>query len=294
MDGRSAARRLGGLDRPLGDAHRALVLGGQALAITGLSRRLARGLDARWGGFVAAVVEGPPCLELRVLRAGPPAWLALERAGEPYRIEAFDCAGEPGIASYHFALAREGPRTFRVGLTDQAQEPAERVMDNVLRCLAARLAVDRGGFALHASGVLREGRAYLFAGPSGAGKSTAVRLAAPAPSLGDDFGLVVEAEGDFLAWALPFDNSERVAGRPTGGAFPVAGIFRLHRAAQTRVESPPPALAVASLMACAAFPWALPDLAERLLAQVARFVAAGRFRHLHLALGPDLWTHLAG
>jgi len=294
MDGRAAAGRLAGLDRPLGEARRVLVLGGKEIAVSGLSAALAARLDARWGGFLAPDPAGPVRLELSVRDAGAAAWLTLARSGEPYRLEALGGAGAPGMVSYHFALAAEGPHHYRVGLTAQEAEPLERVMDNVLRCVVARLAIEEGGFALHAAGVLRDGRAYLFAGPSGAGKSTAARLAAPAASLGDDFGLVAARAGEFEAWAVPFDNSERVEGRPAHGAYPVAGIFRLHRAERTRVEAPPAALAAASLLACAAFPWALPDLSARLLEQVERFAASGRFRHLHLALTPDLWTHLPG
>ena len=45
--------------------------------------------------------------------------------------------------------------------------------------------------ALHGAGVMREERAYLFVGPSRSGKSTAVRLSAPAISMGDDFAVVL-------------------------------------------------------------------------------------------------------
>jgi hypothetical protein len=58
------------------------------------------------------------------------------------------------------------------------------------------------------------------------------------------------------------------------------------------VERPSGVLAQASLLACAAFPWALPDLAERLGGSVAAFAASGLFGHLHFALDPGFWPLL--
>ncbi len=213
---------------------------------------------------------------------------------EPYRIEAVNDPSRRLVASYHFGIAAEAPRhaSWRLGITDQPDEPLERILDNALRFVTARLAVDDGGFAMHAAGVARDGRAYLLAGPSGAGKSTAVRLATPATGLGDDFGLVVPTEKGWIAPALPFDNSERILHPPPGGPFPVAGIWRLYRASETRAEQPRQGFAVASLMGCTAFPWAMPELSERLLEHVGRYIEEGSYRHLYFTSEADLWPHL--
>jgi hypothetical protein len=117
-------------------------------------------------------------------------------------------------------------------------------------------------------------------------------LSSPAVSLGDDFGLVLPTSAGWGAPALPFDNAERVAEVPRSGLVPVAGIWRLFQDDAPRVEAPPRALAVASLMSCVAFPWAMPETADRLLAQVGAFVAGGRFAHLFFSKDPGFWTHL--
>ncbi len=49
--------------------------------------------------------------------------------------------------------------------------------DTVLRIVHSLILSTQGGFLLHASSVIRNGRAFLFTGPSGAGKSTIVGLA---------------------------------------------------------------------------------------------------------------------
>jgi hypothetical protein len=168
------------------------------------------------------------------------------------------------------------------------------MLENAVRLLVARMAVERGGFALHAAGVLRDGKAWLFAGPSGAGKTTAVRLSAPAPSLGDDYGVVLRRGSEWFAAAVPFDNSERVSASATEGLFPLAGVWRLHRAATPRIEPQRGATGSASLLACVAFHRALPDLAERVLSHVEALVRADRYHHLYFAPDPGFWSCVAG
>jgi hypothetical protein len=277
---------------PLGDRVHTLVVGERSIRMSAeLSERLRR----RWGGFLDRATSGEPCATVRVLRGGAGFWLDAPRRGEDYRIEA---CGEPGdrlVASYHFALgADEAPGSWRMAVTDEADEPLERIVDNALRVVTARIAVEDGGFAVHGAGVSHDGRAWLFAGPSRAGKSTVVRMLAPATTLGDDFALVVPGPAGWCAPAVPFDNSERVDHVPPAGLLPLAGLWRLFQAEETRVEPPPRGRAVSSLMGCTAFPWVMPELGAALLEQVARFVAEARFGHLHFAKDAELWPYLGG
>ncbi|HKQ61151.1 MAG TPA: hypothetical protein VJS92_07655, partial [Candidatus Polarisedimenticolaceae bacterium] len=163
------------LDRPPGPAVRALRLGDWALRLEGLDAELLATLERRWGAFLQPAGGDPPRATLRLHRADAPRFLTRTPAGELYRVEARNAAEERVIVSYHFAVvAEDRGRVFRLALAAQAEEPAGRVVENAVRVIAARLAAEDGGFALHAGGVLRGGRAYLLAGPSGAGKTTAV------------------------------------------------------------------------------------------------------------------------
>lgn len=282
MDHPKTSERLRSLRHPRGDASRVLSVGDWTLLIEGLDAELARQLDRRWGAFLSREPVSGPTRTVHVFDAGEAGWLELTRLGEPYRMEALGPPGDDVVVSYHFGMASQSkPRGWRVGISESADEPTQRMLDNVMRYVVARLALDHGGFALHAATMLHQGRAFLFAGPSGAGKTTAMKLSAPAVRLGDDFALVVPDAGRWYAPALPFDNAERVVGQPPAGLLPAAGIWRLYQSERPRVETPAPGLAAASLMGCAAFPWAVPKQAGALLDHVRAFLAEAHFAHLH-------------
>jgi len=281
-------------DRRRGAESRTLAIGAWTLRLDGLDAALAAGLDERWGPFLERGPGGAPTAEVHVVSAGPNEGLPAPRPGEPYRIEP-RALGEPrSIVSYGFALDPIGGTAgrWRLALADASSEPAERRVENGTRFVVAALALDAGGFALHAAGVLVRGSAFLYAGPSRAGKSTAVRCSRPAVSLGDDFGVVVRAQDGWRVAAVPFDNAERIGPDAPRGTFPLVRVLRVVQADRTRIEQPRAILAAASLLGTAAFPWAVPEQADALADRAARLVQDGRFAHLHFARDADLWSVL--
>jgi hypothetical protein len=264
-----------------------------SIRIEGLDDALAEVLDARWGAFIQRPNDERPDYALRLFQDRTSGWMRSEQPVELYRLEAINDTAHRVIVSYHFAMCAEADsRIWRLAMADQEREPLGRVVENGVRYMVARLAVERGGFALHGAGVLRDGLAYIFAGPSRSGKTTAVALAAPATSMGDDFAVIVPREGRWCSPAVPFDNVERVRHQPPAGLHEIAGIWRLHQATEMRVEKPIASLAVASLMGCTAFSWTLPEFSGTLLEQVRAFVFEGRFAHLHFSREGDLWSVL--
>ena len=287
-----ARARLHALDRSAGNAARDLTIGADTIRFSGLTDRIAAILDARWGGFLGAAGDAEPSVAVRLVRGDGSGWLPRWRPGEGYRLEA-DAAGGPLVVrSYHFALVPEISGGWRLAVEEQKDEPLGRIVDNAARYLVARLAIERGGLAVHGAGVRRQARAWIFAGPSGSGKTTATRLSAPAESLGDDFAIVLPFAEGWAAAALPFDNRE-VAPDPVRGLTPLGGMWRLYQAKQHRIERPTGVMAQASLLSCAAFPWALPDLAERAGESVAAIAASGIFGHLHFAPDSGFWALLS-
>lgn len=278
--------------RPLGSVARTLAVGPWRLTFEGLDDPLAATLDERWGGFSLVEPDVAPTLVVRCVGADAP-WLQAT-PGEQYRIEADLEGALPVVRSYRFLAGPEAPATWRAAIVRDAVEPEGRVLDNLARWLVARSAIDAAGFALHGAGVVREGRGFVFAGKSRSGKSTAVRLSAPAQSLGDDFAVVWPDSGSWWTCALPFDNGERAPLSREPGKVPLAAICRLQQAAEASVAPvAPPAVASAALLSLTAFPWALPDLVDDLAANVSAFAGAGPgLLDLRFRLDPDFWEAL--
>ncbi len=287
--------RLARCTEPCGPVVLVLRIGGFGIRLEGLDEALAAALGRRWGAFLGPPEDTgtEPSIRVGLHRAVGGLWIE-PRPGETYRVEGASTHRGPLVWSYRFAASAASPAGDRwlAAVSDSPGERSERVVDNLTRYLVARRAVTDGGFALHGAGVLREGRAWIFAGTSGAGKTTAVELSAPAASLGDDFAFVVPRAGGWVSAAVPFDNRERISEKPPHGWIPVAGIWRLYKDDAVRVEQPLAARTGASLMGCTAFTNAMPDLATSVVEAVGRFAGEGLHRHLHFAPRLDFWGPL--
>jgi hypothetical protein len=274
-------------------AARRLRVGRFALDVAGLEPGLAAEVDDRFGPFLDRS-DGPDGdVRVEVVPAGPQVGLGPWSPGESYRIEADAGGGIPRVRSYGFALEPAGERAFALRLVSDFPEPAARRLENALRLLVARLALGAGGLALHGAGVLEGGRAHVLAGPSRAGKSTAV-ASLGWPSLGDDFAVVLPGDAGWEAAAVPFDNAERVAPGSPVGVWPLAALWRLEKGAAGGSTRLSPSAAAAALAACAAFPWALPDLTEAWLSAALRCAREVPCAVLTFARETDLRRILGG
>lgn len=87
-------------------------------------------------------------------------------------------------------------------------------MDSVLRIFHTLLLAPKGGFLLHASSAVRNGKAFVFSGVSGAGKTTISRLAPP------DVALLT----DEMSYICPAGNGYRAFGTPFAGDLGKSGV----------------------------------------------------------------------
>jgi len=113
-------------------------------------------------------------------------------------------------------------------------------LEILFRSCLSFLIEDSGGTMLHASGVMKEGRAWVFVGPTGAGKST---IAEEFAGGGVPFSLdrvVIEkcVDGGYMAHSTPFSDTSRILTGPVSA--PLAGVYYLEQADHTALESMPP------------------------------------------------------
>ena len=136
------------------------------------------------------------------------------------------------------------PRSCR-GTIRQVSSPYS--IDSVLRIVHTLILARSGGFLLHASSAVRNGKAFLFSGLSGAGKTTIVSLAPPdAVLLTDEASYISKADGGYLAHGTPFAGELGVPGANISA--PVAAVYLLEKSSENRMDAVPQAEAVRRLM----------------------------------------------
>ncbi len=248
-----------GMAPPWGVAATRLRFPGCVVAISGLSNNQHREIAGDYGSFAVDADESIWAdAELVVGRLGAPLGLPADdftvagqytprvrRSGDGIEITGFDSVAR---------LARGGPPPVRATLAVAREHELTRafVLENFLRILVARHALDQGGVLLHSVGVLHEGRAYLFSGRSNAGKTTLASKAAAAGVrvLSDDINLVIPEHGAYRAHKVPFTGEfgRRAENLSGAGSFPLGGLALLEKAQALTATPVSPAAAVAGLL----------------------------------------------
>src|ERR1035437_7803911 len=128
--------------------------------------------------------------------------------------------------------AEWNPSTSR-GRSQQTINPYS--LDSVLRIVHTLLLARKGGFLVHASSVIRNGRAFLFSGVSGAGKTTMARLApADAAMLTDEISYVTRRDGRDFAVGTPFFGELARVGENMSA--PIEAVYLLAKGPENKIE----------------------------------------------------------
>lgn len=225
----------GGLERPFGGQGVVLAIGPLRMGLEGLDADQAREIGSRFHAFVDAACTWPD-VRIALRDAGVGAFLGMPRPGtyEVYRLESRTFGSRLALWSYEFAgFIDSADGRGALALVERAGPLFERGLENFLRVVTASWMLRRGGFLLHACGVVRDGMAYIFFGPSGAGKTTVTQLSPNDTILSDDLTLVVPGPTGYMAAGIPFGLAHhRVP--DTTGSFPIAAMHRLVQSRSVR------------------------------------------------------------
>lgn len=108
-------------------------------------------------------------------------------------------------------------------------------INSVLRIVHTLLLAEQGGFLVHASSAVRNGRAFLFAGVSGAGKTTMARLAPPDVTLlTDEISYVSRQDDGYCAYGTPFAGDLGRLGENMRA--PLAALYLLAKGTENKIE----------------------------------------------------------
>ena len=237
---------------------------------------------AHLSAFLA--VDKPPQLTVRV-RVTPGARFVPLRAG-PWVIET---ALNDGRLTYR-SFFDSGWADFTRGEAALDIAP-ECDVENFLRVLYAHLCVRGGGLLLHAAGVIRDGRGFVFCGKSGAGKSTTAQLSLEAgvTVLSDDL-VIVRRQGDaFRVYGVPFRGTF-AEGLRTRADAELAGVYALVKDGAHFVTASTAPQAVAALARCAPFVMSQPAASAHVIAFCRALSAQTFVGELHFRKDAGFWA----
>lgn len=193
------------------------------------------------------VGDVPPMVAPELLFDSGAVW-RLYRDHQQYRIE---CRSEAlGTDPYKIAIFDASFTVGSIFMNEHVagMNPLDYPLDEVL--LANLLGRGRG-VELHSCGVIdHRGWGHLFVGVSGAGKTTTARLWEGHASgiVSDDRVIVREQDGAMWMFGTPWHGEAELS--MASGA-PLAGVYLLTQAKETRLVDLDPAEAVARLFRCA-------------------------------------------
>lgn len=181
--------------------------------------------------------------------------------------------------------AEWNPESAR-GVIRQTANPYS--LDSVLRIVHTLLLAREGGFLLHASSAIRNGRAFLFAGVSGAGKTTMARLAPPDTQLlTDEISYVTRQADRYYAYGTPFAGDLGRAG--VNVLAPVEVLYLLAQGPENSIQSIDKAEAVRRLLENILFFARDPELVEQVFQSACEFAARVPVRRLTFVPDARVW-----
>ena len=181
--------------------------------------------------------------------------------------------------------AEWNPSTAR-GRIEQTINPYS--LDSVLRIVHTLLLARKGGFLVHASSAIRNGRAFLFSGVSGAGKTTMARLAPPdAALLTDEISYVTLQDGRYTAVGTPFYGELARVGENLRA--PIECVYLLAKGPENKIEPFDGADAVRGLMENILFFARDPEFVKLVFDAALDFVSRVPIRRLTFAPDARVW-----
>ena len=188
---------------------------------------------------------------------------------------------------------------FEKGWADSTTGRGELVMrpngdlENFLRVLYAWHCLEEGSLLVHAAGVIRKGRGYVFFGPSGNGKTTISRLSLDNTVLSDDLVIITRQGETCRVLGVPF-RGDFVEGPRTNAAADLRGIFALAKDSAHYVTELSKAEAIARLSACVPFVMGQPANAARVTQACVDLAARVPIRTLHFRRDGGFWEVIDG
>lgn len=165
-------------------------------------------------------------------------------------------------------------------------------LNSLLRIVHTLVLAEQGGFLVHASSAVRNGRAFLFAGVSGAGKTTIARLAPDDVTLlTDEISYVSRQEDGYYAYGTPFAGDLGRLGENMRA--PLAGLYLLAKGSENKIEPVAIAEAGRALLGNVLFFAREPEMVQSVFNAACDFVCRVPVRRLTFVPDASVWEMIA-
>lgn len=167
--------------------------------------------------------------------------------------------------------------------------PDPHSIDSILRVVHMLILAEQGGFLLHASSIVRNGRAFVFSGFSGAGKTTICQLA-PLDSilLTDEISYIRPSGSRYRAHGTPFTSSDsQIRGHNISA--PIEAVYLLEKGTGNFVEAVDRSVAARSLLRNILLFARDPDLVNRVFEAAVEFASRVPVRRLTFTPNERVW-----
>jgi len=234
-----------------------LALPGGPYRFAGLNSAQEEAVRQRFGAYCATSLKAPSSSVDSVLfRASEADFRTFDVRGWEYGLDLDATPDALRLAGLRL-VGRFDWRPVLMGALwtpDAGGQPFVGIFENFLRVLTAYRLQELGGAVLHCAGISSSAGARLFLGRSGAGKSTLSRLAQErgATVLSDDLNALMPGASGPMVEKLPFTGDYGDTRTPAP-PLPLAGLYRLEKAADDDLRPLSRAEAVACLLACSPY-----------------------------------------
>jgi len=140
---------------------------------------------------------------------------------------------------------------------------------------------------LHAAGIMRDKKTYLFFGHSGSGKTTISRLSTNKLVLNDDLVILMPENNGWQVYGTPFWNPTQV--KPAAQNAPLVGLYKLVQDKSVFLKSIPASEALAELISNVPIIPADPGRTLKLIARLSEIMNSAPVQKLHFLPEPSFW-----
>jgi len=167
-------------------------------------------------------------------------------------------------------------------------ELSKSSFESFLRVIYSLVLPQEDGIAIHASSLMKWGKAYLFPGRSGTGKTTLVRLSPEATLLTDEISIVRGIGVNPVAFGTPFHGDLEIPGENISA--PIRGIYFPVKDKRNYLERLSPKRALEKLLPNIVFFGQDQELLRKVFHLSCELVISLPCYDLHFRPEPSFWS----